>query len=619
MKIIKQLAGFVLGVAVGVCLHAALTLRALSPALVSNAFPSARGNDRLNLLTPPWVQRSLPPQVAAPISVESENLRVVLPQIAEPRARAITPSRIVRLPERDDLKEVAAASIPTGPPPVAVFPTIGYVEEAGGKAEAIILQENQVQVVHLGDVIAGRYRVTKVSPDAVDARDEMQAEFPMSEPGTAQRDIVSASVAPLTRQPLGFAPSAEVWGPPESSGHLRNIHDAKLDYPASPDAAESQLATRSDFSREDRSTLAQAANPGSDAIGFVQNANGEIESVVADGDTVRLIAPTPAISLAGAGAPAEAQRQNASIMPTPRHFSLNLGSAPAGVIERAGYTVPPAEAASGAGVSLVTRTLGDWKDRVAKLLVMFKPLGYVEHGNGELDAIVSQDDEVYIVKQGDRFAGHYRAVSVSPNAVEALEEPMRPFRPLDPRTFPGLLSAASEPAPSRPDDPPAEAASGFPETATAILPVAGHRQDIHRTTNSHGAPDSDATFIFQSLGYIETQDGDFQAVVADGSEVYLVRPGETFAGQYRATSIDPVLVLAVKAPAEPHKGNLLAAETESGEKAASKDMPLHFPLFAWATIQTSRQAGASNTIFGTDLGFNLLNSPLSLKEDEQLK
>ena len=37
-----------------------------------------------------------------------------------------------------------------------------------------------------------------------------------------------------------------------------------------------------------------------------------------------------------------------------------------------------------------------------------------------------------------------------------------------------------------------------------------------------------------------------QAIVADGSQVYLVKQGETFADQYRATSVDPILVLAVR-------------------------------------------------------------------------
>jgi hypothetical protein len=34
-------------------------------------------------------------------------------------------------------------------------------------------------------------------------------------------------------------------------------------------------------------------------------------------------------------------------------------------------------------------------------------------------------------------------------------------------------------------------------------------------------------------------------------------------------------------------------------------------LFAWASMQTSHEVGASDSLFGTDLGVNLLNSSLN--------
>jgi len=114
------------------------------------------------------------------------------------------------------------------------------------------------------------------------------------------------------------------------------------------------------------------------------------------------------------------------------------------------------------------------------------------------------------------------------------------------------------------------------------------------------------TFIFQALGYVETEDGDLEAVVADGSQIYLVRQGKTFAGQYLATSVDPVLVLAVKAPQSP--ATFLTAQTESGGKLASKNLVMQLPLFAWAGAQASHDASVSSSAFLTELGVNLLNS-----------
>ena len=78
---------------------------------------------------------------------------------------------------------------------------------------------------------------------------------------------------------------------------------------------------------------------------------------------------------------------------------------------------------------------------------------------------------------------------------------------------------------------------------------------------NHRDRDGHDTFIFQTLGYVEAQDGELQAIVADGPEVYLVKQGETFAEQYRATSVDPILVLAVKLPPGQRAGKFLSAQT----------------------------------------------------------
>jgi hypothetical protein len=95
--------------------------------------------------------------------------------------------------------------------------------------------------------------------------------------------------------------------------------------------------------------------------------------------------------------------------------------------------------------------------------------------------------------------------------------------------------------------------------------------------------------------------------------VYLVKQGETFADQYLATSVDPILVLAVKVCPGPPAGNFLSAQTDSGGKVASNKLygSLRFPLFAWAKTQAPGEVGASGSPFLTDLGMNLLNSSLT--------
>jgi hypothetical protein len=719
VKIFKQLVSFVLGVAVGACLHSVLTLRPLSPKLLSSFSPSARANDRLNDLRPPWVQRTLPDHVLGqmlllpPTHVDRKPPEVALQQVrikpeAEPVtlaasvpkptepaatkpfkstaakaiemaaaapveaavARAFGPAAIepfgpanaeffdpaaaksivqaaLTLPEAtvkpmqglapaELLRaapvpghEVAVAQASPAPPPV--FQTIGYVEKAGGEVEAIILQENQIQVVHLGDVIAGRYRVTRVSPDAVDASDEIQAQSAMIESSVKKSEELTASVAaPPSNPPAFTAPTrAEVLPGPRSVEPLRNIQNAPPATPP-PAVAKFQPATGIDPIQDVQGPPDQSAD--STSLGFVQKANGKVESVVADGNSVRLIPEGPAVAAAGLIRIASYQIPVPALVAAEGPASVGTGgnaaAEPAAVVQRE----------TGPVMSLVSQAPGVWKGASAKSLFSFKPMGFVQQGGGEVEAIVSEDDEVYVVRPGDRFADHYRAVSVSPDAVEAVEEPMRPvvpFRNLDAPAIPDLLSATAQPEPSRVsnlacsgckisgltggsaklwnrsvNESPAghtlESASLLKSRQATHQPAHGPVGISNRAARQARVSTEPSTFIFQALGYVEAAGGDLQAIVADGSQVYLVRQGDTFAGQYLATSVDPVLVLAVKAPQS--AATTLTAQTESGSKFASNKLGVQFPLFAWAGAQGSHDVGVSSGAFLTDLGISLLSS-----------
>jgi hypothetical protein len=131
------------------------------------------------------------------------------------------------------------------------------------------------------------------------------------------------------------------------------------------------------------------------------------------------------------------------------------------------------------------------------------------------------------------------------------------------------------------------------------------------------SPDS-ATFVFQTLGYIVTQDGDTRAIVAEGAEVYLVAQGDTFAHQYRAVSVDPTLVLAVRVSPGQDEENVLSAQAESGGKPASNRLygNSHFPLSELAKVQALQGANASGSPDSTDLGVNQINSSLTGLESQ---
>jgi hypothetical protein len=263
-----------------------------------------------------------------------------------------------------------------------------------------------------------------------------------------------------------------------------------------------------------------------------------------------------------------------------------------------------------------------------------KPLGFVVKSDGEFAAIHAQDDEVCIVWQGDRFAGHLRAIRVSADAVEAVEDTPQHTRPLpfvSAMQMPELLSASQQQVPSLVSTEScvgcdstvasevAENRQGNPLTDresaargrgdTGILPGSEHGQDGHATRTEAPAI-SPATLIFQTLGYVESQDGEVQAIVADGAETYLVKQGEIFADQYEATSVDPLLVLAVRVSPVKHVPDFLSAQTDFGGKPASKrlDGSMHETLSGGTDLLSAASLRQGGHATGTDLGVNLFNT-----------
>ncbi len=684
MKIIRQLVSFVLGVGVGICLYSLLKLWPLSPTRMSNDLSQMGANHRGKSLRAPCVQRSLPPQVCAPVRVHSEkHIHAVTREVAEGRSRVQPKPEAANVAEPAAAKEVAVVNVSSAAPAPKIFKTIGYVEKAGGQLEAIILQENEIQVVHIGDLIAARYRVTQVSADVVDAIDETLVQSPMAKPNGAKSNELTASVAqqPST-PPVTAAPTQpEVLAVAVKNDDRTKLQGVESVSPAPAVVAQVQPPTPISAGRGARIAPLQSAEPGANSLGYVQKADGKIETVVADGDTVRLVPETPTVTMAQVtprqsqerASPAQVSTTPAATVSSMRALadsSVHPGGISAlplaSVIQQAAYQVstPAPGGADGSALglssmgsvseaagttdgatdpvaSIIAEKPSGSTDRMTKLSVEMKPLGFVVKADGELAAILSQDDEIYVVRQGDRFAGRYRAVSVSADAVEAVEEPPRQALPLPfaaPPVFPDLLSASALQGPSLfsggdcsgcrsnelgevsakvPDDPPLGVASPPPrnrkDEQARVTSVKGPRQRFAPTLKMTATSPDTATFVFQTLGYVETQDGEMQAIVADGSQVYLVKQGETFADQYRATSVDPILVLAVRVSPGQDVGNFLSAQTESGGKSASKRLYgyLHYPLFGWANGQAPHEVGASGSPVLTDLGVNLLNSSLT--------
>jgi hypothetical protein len=70
-------------------------------------------------------------------------------------------------------QQLAAAAQPPAPPPPppVLLKPMGYNEMPGGVKEAFASLEDQVLVVHEGDVVGSRYKILKITPSVVTIED----------------------------------------------------------------------------------------------------------------------------------------------------------------------------------------------------------------------------------------------------------------------------------------------------------------------------------------------------------------------------------------------------------------------------------------------------------------
>ena len=626
----RQLVNFACGVAVGVCLLPIPSLWRKFHEFPSQ--PSRRDIAGQPYRLQPSRHTQLPERARA-----SETVATISSEPSHPWRRKAVVERPMARPASATTKpvreEVAPVEISQAPPPATTFKPLGYVEKKDGQVEAVISQDNRVCIVHIGELIADRYRVRRISPESVEAVDEMLVEAAPKKVDGSDPNVLSASVGeksfPMSTADVQTHPAA-----------LPTVANQGL-----PGAHPSVAALR-------------------EPLGYVEKADGRVQLVVADGESVRLVpqAPTVAVEVPPAAKPegalaaqvsnhgpvstdsrppelAGAQGLSAAI-PTPRSAIRAVSFQPP---ERTG--AEPAAGMSQFGIpptaplaSIFPGASGGPANVSTSPPILMVPLGYVEKAGGELDAVLSLGDEIYVVRQGDYFAGRYRAVRVSPEAVEAVEEsphdglpPPLPWPPLGTE----LLATVSRDGLSPPltDElflaPETEGIPGLPETApregvavpaslpppvredrrTRRRPVKPPDRRLVQSGESDLPSSEPATFVFQALGYIENASGEIEAIVADGTRVYLVKQGEVFADQYRAVSVDPAMVLAVRAPPESVE-NPLAGRTDSGAEFASKQVcgTLSSPPSRMADLGAFRKACALGGSGFREPGVNLFSS-----------
>jgi len=504
---------------------------------------------------------------------EAPNARVERP----PRLRALAPVSEPPKPAGPAPQEVASAGRPrVAPQHVITVKPAGYVEKADGLLEAIIVQDDHVQIVHIGEVFAGKYRVEKISADAVEAVEETVAS------AIPERINGGGPEVADTRTAAGASPAK-----PAVEAQVRPVSLAAND-------------------REDREAKDSRGELAREPLGYVERTDGRVDIVVADGENVRLLPQKTAAVVAQSNAPhipehvrkpqtSPRQGENAiqatsELAAGPVEKGHAPGRPPVGTIRMASFEPPaarpavprpfaaraeqpvqqqaggasreapsvPRDAVGPAGVSPEHSHFLD----AARAVV--KPIGFVEKANGEIDAVISEGDQVFVVKEGDHFGQRYRALRVSPDGVEVAEEPLPDSSPIS-RPRPSVLTAALSTGPSDSGSPHSVAPSqhqGWPEKSPAPRAREG--------AAAGGDHPETSTLAFQTLGYVETSAGEIEAIVADGSSVYLVKQGERFADTYRAVTVSPTLVLAVRVNPGWNVDGMLAARTDSQAEPASK-------------------------------------------------
>jgi hypothetical protein len=318
-----------------------------------------------------------------------------------------------------------------------------------------------------------------------------------------------------------------------------------------------------------------------DSLGYIQKSDGKIEAVVADGDTVRLVPQTTEVqgdrSLARAAtgpfyeSPMSLFRQHPYQVNSPGAvMSANRPAAPVETVQssNARGPMPGNVAEATAGGSAITSPE--------------PPLGFIEFPAGNFGFAYATNQGVNVV-WGSKQANPEGATRSGDSVVEPNRLATSVPLPISNRPqfsslqfgadYPVALSEvksdtsrASESVPDPAQVPPAKREDS-PESAASIDgPVVASQRD------PYGRKQTAPTFIFQTLGYVVGGDGQVKAIVAEGPDTYLVRKGEIFADQYRATSVDPFLVLAVKLPEAKPLPGLLGAQTESQAKLASNQV-----------------------------------------------
>jgi Tfp pilus assembly protein PilP len=158
--------------------------------------------------------------------------------------------------------------------------------------------------------------------------------------------------------------------------------------------------------------------------------------------------------------------------------------------------------------------------------ITLEPLGYVQKADGRVEAIISLQDRVHVVHEGETFEDNFKVAKISSSAVELVENSAPSAEPqLSREIGQGVAQAPECRVPQAPPQPASEVASNT---------------DPHRQSAAGPAADGSQPSAGQELGYVERADGGVEAIVAEGEHVRLAPASKSFASNFHVPAPSPV-------------------------------------------------------------------------------
>ncbi len=502
---------------------------------------------------------------------------------------------------------------------------LGYVEKSGGQVEAVVEEGGEIHLVHLGDSWGDNYKVVAISREEVRIQD--------SEPG---RQGAAVSKEPVERRALKIESS---WGSStDAAGQIGNQKSQIADSPQTLGYVERTAGRveavvadgeRVRLVRGEPTVLAGLGSretaeggirkPDAGTQKEVGDREARVESARAGSGGEIAALPRPAIQDArtlSAYQPRQIQNPESMIPSGTNDFGLTDPLEPEVLGHFGGtnthsplhymkdeppladlgteQTSEPGEEESVAQAETVLPENSCTSDVSPPIP---QQVGYLELAGGQPQAIVALGDDVYFVREGEVFAGHFRALSVSSSWAEIEELPLKrepspdlclvsrpePAREPNSRGSPSAIIDESAQAGgtgavgagSPGERPPPNSQRPPPRAAPGGMDSIGMRANARVGPNNSRAEPAVRWITLRPLGLAVASDGRTTAFVAVGGEVLLAREGETLPAGFRVSRVTATTVelVADSLPrgAEVARRSLGGPTGKPSSPAASKD------------------------------------------------